>query len=53
MMYLDKMLLVYLEVAIMILFLFKLIAAVVTPPGCIPPVHHFLNISQNSSISEM
>ena len=42
-MYLDEMLLVYLEAAPVILFLFKFIAAIVTSsPGGIP-VHYFMN----------
>lgn len=52
-MYLDEIFSVYSEVNIMIVFLFKHIAAVAaSSPGCIPPVHHFLNTSQNYSISE-
>lgn len=52
-MYLDEMLLLHLEVAIMIVFLFKFIAAIVaSSSGCSPPVHHFLNTSPNSSVSE-
>lgn len=43
-MYLDEMLLVYLETAPVILFLFKFIAPIVTSsPGGIPPVHCFMN----------
>lgn len=51
--YSDEMLLVCLEAALTILFLFKFIAAVVvSSPECFPPVQRFLNSSQNSSIRE-
>jgi hypothetical protein len=52
-MYLDEMLLVYLEVSIMIFVLFKYIAAIVNSSSvCIPPVH-FLNTSPNCCTSEI
>lgn len=52
-MYLDEMFSVYSEVNIMIIFLFKCIAEVTaSSPGCISPVQHFSNATQNSFISE-